>query len=849
MLEITPEDALIDVPRRIVVSRLAPGEEITLSTRTLRGPGTAWRSAATLRADAHGVVDLQRDAPVSGSYAGVSAMGLVWSQAPEREGAPRDVFGAEPAAALVTEVVAQRSSSATAWHGRFVQRLTGPGVTRREVRDEGLVGTLFLPAARADGRAPPAVLVLNGSGGGLNEPRAALYASHGYAALALGYFKAPGLSDYISNTRLEIFETALRWMHRTLRPMNGFVALSGQSRGGELVLLLGSLFPELVSAVIGYVPGAVVHSAQNACDPALGPDSRNGPAWLLRGQALPHLWQDNRTATWAPWDDGPPPRRHAHALLTALQDADAVARARIRVERIRGPVLLLSAGDDGSWPSSLYSRMVAERLAQFRHPHAVEHLDFDGAGHSIVFPYVPTTQLVYAHPVSGRLSTGGGTPAANAHADEASWAGVLRFLERALAKAPATESTIESTTEPRKEPSMSALHSATHSDGDLVDALVPLPAASPVLAVRHQRDKVVSATQGSYDALFDAALAGPSLAERLLVAHTVARLSGSAALQAHYRARLSSGDPLTPAQHAALNGEPAIDDARLRAVLAFTRTLTERPVEGDRDAVLTLPAAGLATAEVVLLAQLIAFVTYQVRVVAGLQAMAALPPAERDTAAPAAQSTDSTDAATFVHPANLPKPGEPVRVNGYTSETLEWKAWLPVLDLAQATPEQLAVLESSHPKAKTSDYYRVLAHQPRVLHERSQVFNAIMYAPGGLSRAERELASAAVSRINGCVYCASVHAQRFEQLTKRNDVIHQVFTEPRGAGTTPRERAVVQLAVALTQDPARFAAADLAGVRAGGLSPLELLDLVHAVAIFAWANRLMLNLGEPVFPA
>ncbi len=36
--------------------------------------------------------------------------------------------------------------------------------------------------------------------------------------------------------------------------------------------------------------------------------------------------------------------------------------------------------------------------------------------------------------------------------------------------------------------------------------------------------------------------------------------------------------------------------------------------------------------------------------------------------------------------------------------------------------------------------------------------------------------------------------------------------------------------------------------RAAGLSSLERLDLVHAVAIFAWANRLMLNLGEPVFP-
>ncbi|MDW5444102.1 acyl-CoA thioester hydrolase/BAAT C-terminal domain-containing protein [Polaromonas sp. SM01] len=424
ILTVTPEDALIDVPRRIAVNGLAPGEEVTLSTHTLRGPGVVWRSAVSFRADAHGVVDLQRDAPLTGSYSGVSAMGLLWSQAPEQEGAPREVFGLEPASALSTEVNLLRHG-APALQARLVQRLQGVGVARREVREEGLVGTLFTPA----GPGPhPAVLVLNGSGGGINEPRAALYASHGYAALALGYFKAPGLSDYISNTPLEYFETALHWLHRHVRPLHGFVALSGQSRGGELVLLLGSRFPELVSAVIGYVPGAVVHSAQNACDPATG---REGPAWTFRGQPLPHLWQNNRSASWAPWDDGPQPRRHANALLTALQDPEAVERARIRVEHIRGPVLLLSASDDGSWPSSLYGRMVTERLAQFKHRYAVEQLDFEGGGHSIVFPYVPTTQLVYAHPVSGRFSTTGGTPAINAHADEASWAGVLRFLERA----------------------------------------------------------------------------------------------------------------------------------------------------------------------------------------------------------------------------------------------------------------------------------------------------------------------------------------------------------------------------------------------------------------------------------
>lgn len=427
MLHATPTDALIDVPRRIAADGLLPGEEVTLTSRTLRGPGVVWTAQVRLRADAQGTVDLQRDAPLDGSYSGVEAMGLLWSQAPERAGAPREVFAAELAAPLHTELWLQRADGSR-WQADLVQQLAGPGVTRREVRDQGLAGTLFLPA----GPGPhPAVMVLNGSGGGINEPRAALYASHGYAAFALGYFKAPGRSDYISDTHLEYFETALHWLHDEVKPLGGFVALSGQSRGGELVLLLGSLFPELVSAVIGYVPGAVVHSAQNACNPANGPDSRNGPAWIFRGQPLPHLWQDNRTATWAPWDEGPEPRRHTHALMTALQDPEAVERARIRVERIRGPVLLLSASDDGSWPSSLYGRMVAEHLAAHQHPYPVQHLDYAGAGHSIVFPTVPTTQLVYAHPVSGRLSTTGGTPAINAHADQDSWAGVRAFLQQA----------------------------------------------------------------------------------------------------------------------------------------------------------------------------------------------------------------------------------------------------------------------------------------------------------------------------------------------------------------------------------------------------------------------------------
>ena len=118
-----------------------------------------------------------------------------------------------------------------------------------------------------------------------------------------------------------------------------------------------------------------------------------------------------------------------------------------------------------------------------------------------------------------------------------------------------------------------------------------------------------------------------------------------------------------------------------------------------------------------------------------------------------------------------------------------------------------------------------------------------------MSRAERELGATVVSRVNGCVYCASVHAQRFEQMARRNDVIAQVFEAPETAGTNPRERAIAAFSIELTASPDQVDASSIARLRAVGLSDEEVLDLMHSVAIFAWANRLMLNLGEPVFPA
>ena len=150
---------------------------------------------------------------------------------------------------------------------------------------------------------------------------------------------------------------------------------------------------------------------------------------------------------------------------------------------------------------------------------------------------------------------------------------------------------------------------------DTIDQLARLGHAPHAQAARQQRAKAITATQACEDLLLAPQLPGGlALAERLSVAQAVAAASGVATLADHYGARLAG----LPAPAA---------DARWQAITHFTQLLATQPAAADRAALLALPQAGLATPDVVLLAQLIGFVAYQARLVAGVAALAALGPA------------------------------------------------------------------------------------------------------------------------------------------------------------------------------------------------------------------------------
>ena len=86
-------------------------------------------------------------------------------------------------------------------------------------------------------------MVVSGGGGGIEEFRGAILASHGYAALSVGHFAVEGRPRGLVNIPLEYFETAISWMRAQTWFDSCLLAVWGASRGGELALLLGATFP------------------------------------------------------------------------------------------------------------------------------------------------------------------------------------------------------------------------------------------------------------------------------------------------------------------------------------------------------------------------------------------------------------------------------------------------------------------------------------------------------------------------------------------------------------------------------------------------------------------------------
>jgi uncharacterized protein len=192
--------------------------------------------------------------------------------------------------------------------------------------------------------------------------------------LAVGYFGFEGKPAYLDLVPLEYFDEAIAWLQRQEQVLPGGIVVYGVSKGAELALVLASRKEE-IRGVIAFAPSSVVWQALPT-----SPPPRSG--WAAGGQGLPFVPYDLSGAWSGEWSD----------LVTlyrnSLKQTEAVEKAAIEVEKICGPVLLLSGTEDTILPAAEMGGRIAKRLEEAAFPHRYDNVVYPNAGHTLTEHYI-----------------------------------------------------------------------------------------------------------------------------------------------------------------------------------------------------------------------------------------------------------------------------------------------------------------------------------------------------------------------------------------------------------------------------------------------------------------------------
>ncbi|XP_004455171.2 acyl-coenzyme A thioesterase 6 isoform X6 [Dasypus novemcinctus] len=391
---------------RITVRGLAPGQPVTLRASLRDEKGELFRAHARYLADGSGELDLTRAPALGGSFSGLEPMGLFWALEPEKpflQLMKRDVqtpFAVELEVLDGHDPEPQRLLCRTVHERDFLP----PGVRREPVRRRRVRATLFLPR----GRGPfPGIIDVSGSGGGLCEYRASLLAGHGFAMLALAYFRFEDLPEYLKDIHLEYFEEAVDFMLQHPKVKGPSVGLLGFSKGGDLCLSMASFLKGITATVL--INACVANTLvplhyKDMTIPALGSD----PSKFK-------LTESGIIDCMDVWDS---PRE------------DSQHQSLIPLEKAQGPFLFIVGKDDRNWKSEFYAHIATERL-QAHGKDRPQIICYPGTGHCIDPPFFPT-RIASVHAMLGQAVFFGGESGAHSRAQVDAWHQIQTFFHKHL---------------------------------------------------------------------------------------------------------------------------------------------------------------------------------------------------------------------------------------------------------------------------------------------------------------------------------------------------------------------------------------------------------------------------------
>jgi len=189
------------------------------------------------------------------------------------------------------------------------------------------------------------------------------FITKGYAFLAIGYFGSKNIPKILDQIAIENVYQAIALAAKNKKVNEAKIAIVGGSRGADLALLLGSYYPA-ITCVVGLSASSVTFPGHT--------QTFDTSCWTYAGKQLPFVPVNEAAVPFLMKGD------LRGAFTSMLQDTVAAQKAVINVEKINGPVLLISATKDEIIPAVAMGEQMMNRLKNNKSKHAYQHLILEG---------------------------------------------------------------------------------------------------------------------------------------------------------------------------------------------------------------------------------------------------------------------------------------------------------------------------------------------------------------------------------------------------------------------------------------------------------------------------------------
>ena len=134
--------------------------------------------------------------------------------------------------------------------------------------------------------------------------------------------------------------------------------------------------------------------------------------------------------------------------------------------------------------------------------------------------------------------------------------------------------------------------------------------------------------------------------------------------------------------------------------------------------------------------------------------------------------------------------------------------------------------------------FLTLANRPDEFRAFFAYHDALMEKNGGLTKGEREMIVVATSAHNQCIYCVVAHGAILRIREKNPQLADQIATNYRKADISPRQKAMLDFALKVSNNSHELSNADIEKMQKQGFSNDDIWDVGAISALFALSNRM-----------